>query len=121
MRLLGVVEPLRYPTTAPRAASRALREILRELEAERRGELDRALQQAAEQLGDKVARTNRYTPTGDPAEEILVTAKDLDSDLIVMGARGLGGVERVLLGSVSEKVLHHARCPVLIVKARPKA
>ena len=121
MRLLGVVEPLRYPTTAPRAADRKLREILRELEDERRGELDRALQQAAVQLGDKVARVNRYTPSGDPAEEILVTARDFDTDLVVMGARGLGGVARVLLGSVSEKVLHHARCPVLIVKARPKA
>jgi len=121
MRLLGVVERLRYPTTAPRAARGKLGEILRELEDERRNELDRALQRAADQLGDKIARVNRYTPTGDPAEEIVVTTKDFDTDLVVVGARGLGGIARALLGSVSEKVLHHARCPVLIVKERPKA
>ena len=121
IRLLGVVEPLRYPTTAPRGARGQLRDILRELEDERRGELDRALQRAADQLGDKIARVNRYTPTGNPAEEIVVTTKDFDTDLVVVGARGLGGIARALLGSVSEKVLHHARCPVLIVKDRPKA
>jgi nucleotide-binding universal stress UspA family protein len=60
-------------------------------------------------------------PIGDPAEEIVKTTQDFDTDLVVVGARGLGGVARVLLGSVSEKVLHHARCPVLIVKARQKA
>lgn len=121
MRLLGVVERLHYPTTAPRAARGQLGEILRELEDERRGELDRALQRAADQLGDKIARVNRYTPAGDPAEEIIVTARDFDTDLVVVGARGRGGIARALLGSVSEKVLHHARCPVLIVKERPKA
>jgi len=121
VRLLGVVERVRYPTTAPRAARGKLAEILRELEEERRGELDRALQRAADHLGDKIARVNRYTPTGDPAEEIVVTTKDFDTDLVVVGARGLGGIARALLGSVSEKVLHHARCPVLIVKDRPKA
>jgi len=39
-----------------------------------------------------------------------------DAALIVVGARGLGGMTRLLLGSVSEKVLRYARCPVLIVK-----
>ena len=43
------------------------------------------------------------------------------TDLVVVGARGHGGMARLLLGSVSEKVLGHARCPVLIVKQRPKA
>ena len=121
MRLLAVVERLRYPTTAPRAARGQLGGILRELEDERRGELDRALQRAADLLGDRIARVNRYTPTGDPAEEIVVTTRDFDTDLVVVGARGRGGLARALLGSVSEKVLHHARCPVLIVKDRPKA
>jgi len=121
LRLLGVVERLRYPTAAPSATRGKLRQILQELEDERRSELDRALQSAAGQLGDKLARVNRYTPTGDAAEEIVVTARDFDTDLVVVGARGLGGVERALLGSVSEKVLHHARCPVLIVKERRKA
>lgn len=121
VRLLSVVERLRYPTTAPQALRGQLVRMLKELEAERRGELDKVLERAAAELDDTITRVTRYTPTGNPAEEIVATANDFDTDLVVVGARGLGGMARVLLGSVSEKVLHHARCPVLIVKERPKA
>jgi nucleotide-binding universal stress UspA family protein len=52
-----------------------------------------------------------------PAEDVIVRfAKEHSSDLIVMGSRGLGGFERMLLGSVSTYVAHHATCPVLIVR-----
>jgi nucleotide-binding universal stress UspA family protein len=120
VRLLSVVERLRYPSTAPQALHAQLVQMLKEAEAERRGELDRVLERAAALLDDKITRVTRYTPTGDPAAEIVATADDFDSDLVVVGARGLGGMARVLLGSVSQKVLHHARCPVLIVKERSK-
>jgi nucleotide-binding universal stress UspA family protein len=120
VRLLSVVERIRYPTTAPQSVHGQLVAMLKELEAERRAELDKVLEQAAAQLDDKITRVTRYTPTGDPAEEIVTTASDFDTDLVVVGARGLGGMARVLLGSVSQKVLHHARCPVLIVKQHPK-
>lgn len=50
-----------------------------------------------------------------PSEVIVRDATTHASDLIVMGARGLGMVKRLLLGSVSESVLRHAACPVLIV------
>jgi nucleotide-binding universal stress UspA family protein len=121
VRLLAVVEQPRFPTTAPKAVRGQLVRMLKELEAERRGELDRVLEQAAALLDDKITRVTRYTPAGDPAEEIVATAADFDADLVVVGARGQGGMVRALLGSVSQKVLHHARCPVLIVKERPKA
>lgn len=52
---------------------------------------------------------------GAPIEEILKTARDLPADLIVMGTHGLGGFEHWLLGSVTEKVLRKAACPVLTV------
>ena len=55
---------------------------------------------------------------GDPAWEIVRIAEDRDVDLVVVGARGLGTLERLLLGSVSEAVLHHAGRPVLIVRER---
>ena len=55
-------------------------------------------------------------PVGDPADEILKAAKQLESELIVMGARSIGRVERLVLGSVSTKVMHEAGCDVLIVK-----
>jgi nucleotide-binding universal stress UspA family protein len=55
-------------------------------------------------------------PICDPADEILKAAKQLETELIVMGARSLGTVERFVLGSVSTKVMHEAHCDVLIVK-----
>ena len=52
-----------------------------------------------------------------PAEDAIVRfAEEHGTDLIVMGSRGLGGFERMLLGSVSNYVAHHAHCPVLIVR-----
>jgi nucleotide-binding universal stress UspA family protein len=120
VRLLSVVQRLRYPTTAPQSVHGQLVRMLKELEAERRAELDKVLERAAGQLDDKITRVTRSTPTGDPAEEIVAAAQNFDTDLVVVGARGVGGVARVLLGSVSERVLHHARCPVLIVKERSK-
>lgn len=53
---------------------------------------------------------------GVPAEEIVRIAKAEKVDLIVLGSRGLTEVRAFLLGSVSDKVTHHARCPTLIVK-----
>lgn len=51
---------------------------------------------------------------GDPAELILRIAADTDCKLIFMGSRGMGGWGTLLLGSTSNKVLHHARCPVVV-------
>jgi universal stress protein A len=52
-----------------------------------------------------------------PAEEIAAAADRLGIDLIVMGTRGLTGLKHVLLGSVAERTIRLARCPVLTVKA----
>ncbi|WP_134704661.1 universal stress protein [Ammoniphilus sp. YIM 78166] len=53
---------------------------------------------------------------GDPASEITSHAKRGQFDVIVMGSRGLGRVSEVLMGSVSQRVLHESKCPVMIVK-----
>ena len=53
---------------------------------------------------------------GHPVEVITRLAAEREMDLIVIGSRGLSGVEAFLLGSVSEGVLHHAHCPVLLVR-----
>lgn len=55
---------------------------------------------------------------GKPAQEILGVAKDVGADLIIVGSKGLTGIERAVLGSVSEKVVREAGCTVEV--ARPK-
>jgi universal stress protein A len=53
--------------------------------------------------------------TGPAAEEILRFAKEIDAQLIVIGSRGHGGWERLLLGTTAERVVRLAACPVLVV------
>jgi nucleotide-binding universal stress UspA family protein len=57
---------------------------------------------------------------GKPAAEIMKVASKHRADLIVMGAQGLGAIDRVLLGSVSTRVVQHANCSVLIVRPQRK-
>jgi nucleotide-binding universal stress UspA family protein len=66
-----------------------------------------------EELGGAVADTRLLT--GSPVGQILCAAEEADAGLVVVGRRGLGGVKRFLMGSVSEGVVHCARCPVLVV------
>ena len=53
---------------------------------------------------------------GDHAQVIINTANEGDYDLVIMGSRGLSPFKELLLGSVSFKVMHHARCPVMVVR-----
>jgi nucleotide-binding universal stress UspA family protein len=52
---------------------------------------------------------------GDPAKEIITFAEEGHCDLIVMGRRGQGAVSKALLGSVSDRVVKAASCPVMVV------
>lgn len=53
---------------------------------------------------------------GDPVDTICEVAKSMNADLVVVGARGQNAAQRFLLGSVSDRVVHHAPCPVLVVR-----
>ena len=53
---------------------------------------------------------------GPAAEAILSVAKIRKADLIILGTRGMGSLKGLMVGSVSSKVMHHAPCPVLIVR-----
>jgi hypothetical protein len=55
---------------------------------------------------------------GSPSDEILEVAREVGADLIIIGSHSLSGLERLLLGSVSEKVVRNAKCTVEV--ARPK-
>ncbi len=64
--------------------------------------------------GVMVART--HVAVGRPDHEIVASGEELDVSLIVMGSRGLSRLDRALMGSVSDSVVRHARCPVLVVR-----
>ena len=53
---------------------------------------------------------------GDPAKVIIELAKAKVPDLIIMGTRGRSSFQELLIGSVSQKVMHHANCPVMVVR-----
>jgi nucleotide-binding universal stress UspA family protein len=65
---------------------------------------------------DPQIAVNHVLLQGDPATEIVRYARDAGVDLIVMGTHGRTGLERLLMGSVAEKVLRDASCSVLVVK-----
>jgi nucleotide-binding universal stress UspA family protein len=112
VRLIGVIEPgtprLRTPGVVP-----GLRATIDGLVEQQRVELDKVLQQVAVDFEAKTT-VERDVRIGSPAAEILKIAER--ADLVVVGARGLGPIDRLFLGSVSERVLQHARCSVLVVK-----
>ena|SRR5688572_13375174 len=118
VRVVGVVEPLPLPRTAPAMIRPELHAAVAVAQGERRRALEQAFEEARPPLaGGATTETLAY---GHPAAELLRVAQESAADLIVLGARGLGAVQRVLLGSVSEAVLRDARCAVLIA-ARPRA
>jgi nucleotide-binding universal stress UspA family protein len=76
----------------------------------------RLVNQTVQQLIKAGFTAEPMCKVGDPAEEIMNVASKRTADLIVMGAKGLGTIDRILLGSVSTRVVQYASCPVLVVR-----
>ena len=74
------------------------------------------LRAAAEESQAAGVPTETYARQGDPADAILDVAEERGADLIVIGNKGMTGAKRFLLGSVPNKVSHHAPCSVLIIR-----
>jgi nucleotide-binding universal stress UspA family protein len=68
----------------------------------------------ATELGGKVPEVTVTVTKGNPAEELVKAARG--ADMLVVGSRGSGGFGRLLMGSVSSQVTHHAECPVMVVR-----
>jgi nucleotide-binding universal stress UspA family protein len=81
-----------------------------------REDVDAALGAAAKLAEEHGVQAEVFARQGDPADAILDVAEETGSDLIVVGNRGMTGAKRFLLGSVPNKVSHHAPCSVLIIR-----
>ena len=114
----GAPTTMLYPeATDPEGVEQ--RDPILEEEFERRSE-----QRGREVLDAEVERARSAGGTveqahlamGEPAREIVHLAEDLGAGLIVVGSRGRGGMRRALMGSVSDAVVRHAHCPVMVVR-----
>jgi len=71
---------------------------------------------AAKCLKANVSRPEIHVLHGDPYEKLMETARHIEPDLIVMSTRGRGGVAYLVIGSVTEKMVRHAPCPVFVAR-----
>jgi nucleotide-binding universal stress UspA family protein len=97
---------------------RLLDEARRVMEREAREVLDGQVKKI-EEAGGNVAQVHLRTG-GHRDREIVRVGEEIGAGLIVMGSRGLGGLRRALMGSVSDSVVRHAHCPVLVVRPPDK-
>jgi nucleotide-binding universal stress UspA family protein len=81
-----------------------------------REDVDATLEAAAAPAREAGVEVDLYARQGDPADAILDVAEELKADLIIVGNKGMTGAKRFLLGSVPNKVSHHAPCSVLIIR-----
>src|ERR671911_1080206 len=108
------------PPVYPEATD--LQSVEYEAESEQRQRISE--QRAREVLEAEVQKVRSFGGTvaqghlieGRVAPEIVGLAEEIGAGLIVMGSRGLGGIRRALMGSVSDSVVRHAHCPVLVVR-----
>lgn len=78
-------------------------------------ESEKTIEQACKLIGDRFIKINCLTKDGDPSLEILHTAKELKTDIITVGSKGMRGIKG-MMGSVSRYILGHSECSVLIGK-----
>jgi nucleotide-binding universal stress UspA family protein len=92
-------------------------EIRESLIEQARSEARKFLEQRTEQLRSEGAKViDTHLRTGEPDKEIIRLSEEIDANMIVMGSRGLDAVRRALMGSVSDSVVRHAHCPVLVMR-----
>jgi len=81
-----------------------------------REDVDATLKEAADQAEKAGIKVETFCRQGDPADAILDIAEEQRADLIIVGNKGMTGAKRFVLGSVPNKVSHHAPCSVLIIR-----
>ena len=104
---------LTYPMLGPEIA----KDLAMTVEQAMRTEGEQVLKRTMSHLSYHAAPVNKRLEEGPPAEMILSVAKEVQADLVIIGARGIGQIQELVLGSVSHRVLTHVHCPVLIIKS----
>ena len=81
-----------------------------------REDVESTLKDGAESVESAGVEAETFAREGDPADAILDVAEEKGADLIVVGNKGMTGAKRFVLGSVPNKVSHHAPCSVMIIR-----
>lgn len=89
------------------------------LHEDQKNEADKIFIQARSFVESKGFKCRTYLKEGAPGEEIVLTAGETKSEVIIMGSRGLGKLESLFLGSVSREVLRHSTVPVILANKPP--
>ena len=117
IKVISIYEPPMMAVAAPYAISAAynpaLEKEMKEFAAEA---VSRAKSKVRNRLPDIDSNLTAEVLSGSPGREIVHQAEEWGADLVVVGSHGYGFLERVILGSVSNQVVHHAPCSVLIVR-----
>jgi nucleotide-binding universal stress UspA family protein len=113
LELVSAYEPV--PSQRLREESRQVPEDLQWM-VNPREDVDATLREAADLVEAAGVSVRTYAREGDPADAILDVAEERGADLIVVGNKGMTGAKRFLLGSVPNKISHHAPCSVLIIR-----
>lgn len=87
-----------------------------EIQNEARAFFDQKIRKVEELAGDRMERVSTHLLFGHTGDKLVRFAKELDFDLVIVGARGFSRLQRIFLGSVSQFVVKYAHCPVLVIK-----
>jgi nucleotide-binding universal stress UspA family protein len=110
LHLLHVVEPLPFPVSLTGILT--IHDLLPDIN----DKAEQQLLRLAEDLRTDAPSTDVHVEEGYPAATIVRAARDLEAGMIVMASRGLAGLERLLIGSVTTRVVRAAPCPVLVMR-----
>ena len=118
VKSLTVVHVVNLPRLAyPALGPEITQDLAMTIEQAMQEEGGQILKQATSHLSYHNAPVSKRLEVGSPADRILAVAEEEQTDLIVIGARGIGQVQELIFGSVSHRVLTHAHCSVCVVKS----
>lgn len=115
--IVHVLGPLDLPPPAPPDAGVSWGPLLDEWEQQRRARAERIVQEAQAALRRAGREAGTQILLGDPVESLIAATREREADLLIVGSANRSAVGRLLLGSVSARVLGHAPCSVLVARA----